>query len=117
VRDALFITSNFVIFLGYCFLAVFVVPMAAVRLWVTRIGGMLFFLLCGLHHLENVAHLVYTPEQRASEVYTSVHMLLIDVPQAGAVWAFVIGLYLEAVKWGPWSAGNRHSGSLTTTAK
>lgn len=108
--ELLFVVSNFTIFLGYVFLAVFVVPMASVRLWTTRLGGMAFFLFCGLHHLENVMHLVYSPDERVSDVYTTIHMLLIDIPQAVAVWVFVIGLYLEAVRWGPWSAGHIYTG-------
>lgn len=104
MRDVLFVASNLAIVLGYFFLAAFVVPRTTVRLHRTRIGGTGFFLLCGLHHLENVAHVLFENHEQVGHVMTSTHMLLIDVPQAICVWMFVTGLYLEMVRWGPWSA-------------
>ena len=105
MSEFLFIVSNLGITAGYVFLAVMVVPRATIRMTRTRIGGIGFFLLCGLHHLENVFHLVLAPDAKVIDVFTDLHMLLIDVPQAICVWSFVTGLYLEMTRWGPWSAG------------
>ena len=96
--------SNVGIMIGYVFLAAFVVPRATVHLRRTRIGGIGFFITCGLHHLENVAHLLIDGSMPVGRAMTSVHMLLIDIPQLVFVWMFVTGLYLEAVRWGPWRA-------------
>ena len=56
MRTALFVASNLGIFMAYVFVAAFVVPRAHLKLKRTRVGGIGFFLLCGLHHLENVGH-------------------------------------------------------------
>lgn len=106
----LFVASNLAITLGYVFLATVVVPRVTARLPRTRYGGIAFFLLCGMHHLENVGHVLFQPTEPVAEVMLSLHMLLIDIPQAIAVWCFVTGLYLEMARWGPWrAAGNDHS--------
>lgn len=106
MRTVLFVVSNIGITLGYVFLAAVVVPRVTVRLRRTRIGGVGFFLLCGLHHLEGVAHVLFETDEGVGKVMLSNHMLLIDVPQAIFVWMFVTGLYLEMVRWGPWSANS-----------
>lgn len=104
MKTFLFAISNIGITLGYVFLAAVVVPRATVRLNRTRIGGIGFFLLCGLHHLENVAHVLFEPEEPTDHTMLSLHMLVIDIPQMIFVWLFVTGLYLEMVRWGPWAA-------------
>lgn len=106
VRGVLFVLSNIVITLGYVFLAAFVVPRVTVRLQRTKIGGVGFFLLCGLHHLDNVGHYLFQSNLSVGSVYTEFHMLIIDVPQAVCVWLFVTGLYIELVRWGPWGLEN-----------
>lgn len=104
----LFVVSNLVITGFYVFVAAVVVPRSQARLWYTRLGGIGFFFLCGLHHLDNVAHVLFAADDTVAEVLLSWHMLLIDVPQGIFVGMFVIGLWMEAVRWGPWSA-NRAS--------
>lgn len=85
------------------FLALVVVPRVTVHLTRTKVGGVIFFATCGLHHLENIFHAVFQPGEPNRETMTALHMLAIDVPQALAVWLFVSGLYLEVVRWGPWA--------------
>lgn len=102
VFDILFVAANLIIFLGYVFVAAVVVPRVTMRLKRTRWGGVVFFLTCGLTHLDMVYHYVFAESERIGDVYSEWHMLLIHVPQAIAVWAFVTGLYLELVRWGPW---------------
>lgn len=110
VAGSLFVLSNVIITLGYVFLAAFVVPRVTVRLHRTRLGGVGFFLLCGLHHLDNVFHYLFQSQLPVGQVYTELHMLLIDVPQAICVWMFVTGLYIELVRWGPWRTGESNDG-------
>lgn len=101
-RELLFIVSNVGITLGYIFMAAVVVPRVTLHLKRTRYGGIGFFLLCGLHHLDGVFHVIFQSTVPVGQVMVEWHMLLIDIPQAISVWAFVTGLYLELVKWGPW---------------
>lgn len=98
------VVSNFAIALGYAFVAIVVVPGVTLRLWYTRVGGIVFFATCGLHHLENAFHVLFEGDQTIRHAMHVGHMLAIDIPQAIAVWMFVTGLYLEAVRWGPWRA-------------
>lgn len=100
----IFVVANVTIALGYVFLSAIVVPRITIRLWQTRIGGIGFFMLCGLHHLDNVFHLLLQRNETIGRVYPELHMILIDVPQAICVWLFVLGLYIELVRWGPWGA-------------
>lgn len=102
-RLMLFAVSNLTITLGYVFLSAYVVPRIAVRLTRTKIGGAGFFLLCGLHHLDNVYHALFQGQQSVRGVSVQLHMLMIDVPQAVFIWMFVSGLYVELVRWGPWA--------------
>jgi hypothetical protein len=102
VSEILFVASNLVIVLGYVFLAAVVVPRMTIRLNRTRWGGIVFFLTCALTHLDMIYHYVFASGQTISDVYGEPHMLLIHIPQAIAVWAFVTGLYAELVRWGPW---------------
>lgn len=97
---SLFAISNLGITLGYVFLAAFVVPKVRVHLLRTRLGGVGFFLLCGLHHLENVAMTLFMGHESVHMAMTSWHMIVIDVPQVVCVWMFVSGLYLEIVRFG-----------------
>jgi hypothetical protein len=98
----LFVLSNIGITAGYIFLALGVLPRVTVHLTRTKVGGVGFFLLCGLHHLDNVFHYLFQGKQHVEHVFTEWHMIAIDVPQFVCVWLFVTGLYIELVRWGPW---------------
>lgn len=102
---AAFIVANWAIFTGYVFTALFVAPRVQMRYKITKISAVVFFLTCGLHHAENALHVLFEPDETFEKMAHTFHMLAIDVPQAFAVWGFVIGLYLESVRWGPWRAG------------
>lgn len=102
MAGALFVASNLAIMLGYIFLASIVVPRVPVKLLRTKLGGVGFFSLCGLHHLDQVLHYVFQPAAQIQDVYTELHMVGLDIPQAVCVWMFVTGLYIEMVRWGPW---------------
>lgn len=90
----LFTAANVGIFSGYLFLAFFVIPALKVRLIRTKIGGILFFLTCGLTHAELAAH----AGSDSPLIFTSFHMMAIHMVQLVAVWLFVSGLYQEFVK-------------------
>lgn len=102
LSTTLFVVSNLGITAGYIFLALFVLPRVTVHLVRTKVGGIGFFLLCGLHHLDNTFHLLYQTDLAVGHVFLEWHMLAIDIPQFICVWLFVTGLYVELVKWGPW---------------
>lgn len=90
----LFSLLNIGIFSGYLFVAIFIMPALSVQMKRTKIGGPLFFLTCGLTHLDLAIHSwTQTPMD-----YTSLHALGIHIPQFIAVYMFFSGIYLEFVK-------------------
>ena len=94
-REAAMVAANVGIFLGYVFVAAVVMPAMPVRLLVTKIGGALFFITCGLTHLELAIHSLREPPAAS---LVSWHMLVIHSVQVVAVWLFIAGLYQEFVK-------------------
>ncbi len=103
VADWLFALENFTITAGYLFVAARVAPLflrkVGVGYWSTRIGGIGFFLLCGLTHLQHGLMALFGGSGKDMAAEPVSH--LIHAPQAVAVWMFVIGLYLELtdVNW------------------
>ncbi len=97
----IFVLSNVAITAGYAFLAVAVVPRVAVKLARTKLGGVGFFLLCGLTHL-HMAYQALFDQGAMGYAYMAVEpiMLLIHVPQAICVWLFVTGVYIEMGDFG-----------------
>lgn len=97
----LFILANVLITAGYVFLALGVVPRVDVKLLRTKIGGIGFFLLCGMTHL-NMAWMAMMQDDSHtySEGSTSWLMLAIHIPQAICVWLFVTGVYIEIGDFG-----------------
>lgn len=93
-REAAFFVANIAIFLGYLFVAVFVMPHFPVKLLKTKIGGVVFFVTCGLTHIEHALHTFGGGEYERGDLL-SWHMLVIHVIQAISVWFFVTGLYEE----------------------
>jgi hypothetical protein len=93
-----FALTNLAIVAGYLFIAVTVAPLfmkrVGVSLWTTRLGGIAFFLLCGATHLW-IAMAGMSDQHMGCEMATSTTMQIVHTAQAVAVWAFVIGLYVE----------------------
>ena len=105
VGEAIFIAGNAVIVLGYLFVAAFIAPKLALVLRRTKVGGVVFFLTCGLTHLELILH-AGTGESMsdAGHLWHSAPLHLI---QAAAVVVFVEGLYAEFIKGGAsWPPGS-----------
>jgi hypothetical protein len=96
-----FMLTNFGIVSGYIFLGVRVVPKAAMNMTRTKVGGILFFLTCAYTHFELGLHAFFGNGLTLDDML-SWHMIVNHTIQVFAVWAFVTGLYLEFVKWGPW---------------
>lgn len=94
--QSFFVASNFVIFLGYVFIATFVAKRLMVRP-VTLIGAIVFFTTCGLTHLDQVIHTVFYRNERWSTIASSPHMLWIHGVQAIAVWVFAVGFSLDLI--------------------
>lgn len=91
-----FVLVNLGIVAGYMFLAGVVVPRTNAQLRSTRWGGVVFFLTCGLTHLELAVHAAADQPITLAD-FESWHMLAVHVVQVIAVWFFVIGLYREFV--------------------
>jgi hypothetical protein len=98
-----FVLSNLAIAAAYLFVAVFVAPRIRLRARVTKVGGVGFFLLCRLMHallayyaFASVSHTTHS----AGPEGMGLLMFLVHVLQAPAVWAFVVGLYVELGKFG-----------------
>lgn len=82
---------------AYLFAALFIGPRLKGTSDLTRIAGALFFATCGLHHMEGALHLQATPNLTVFEMFTTVHMLVIDAVQAASIWLFIIGVYLDLI--------------------
>lgn len=88
-----FALLNFGITLGYLFVAVAVIPhMALSRMWV-RAAAVGFFVTCGITHMEMAVYALLNQHH----IFTTFTVVNHSV-QVIAVWAFVIGLYLEFIK-------------------
>lgn len=87
----LFVGTNMIIFFGYFVIAAYIAPRINLQRWSTRIGGVIFFITCGLTHLELAVHV----NSSWPDYWRSWHMLLIHPIQAVAVAVFIRGLYLE----------------------
>lgn len=104
IASWLFALENLAICAGYLFVAVKVAPLfmrkVGVRYWWTKVGGIGFFLLCGLTHGEMAWRALF--DHGMPVMVTELHAHLIHAPQAVCVWMFVIGLYVELTDI-PWS--------------
>lgn len=97
VGEWVFIAANFGIFLGYLFVAYKVAPYFQINSLKTKISGVVFFITCGLTHLEFVLHTL-SGEGFTVQDLVSAHMIIIHLVQVVAVWFFVTGLYNEFIR-------------------
>lgn len=96
----IFVLVNLAITLGYLYLAVRIVPKVRLQLKRTIYGGIGFFVLCAITHLDLAASTLFAPDMTFGEMAGSWPMLLVHAAQAVAVWLFVTGLYVEVGDWG-----------------
>lgn len=109
--------AGLVIVLSYWLIAVGVMPFFSTPRSMTRVGGVYFFMLCGLTHLEMSGHYLADDDLEVDGDLSSMHMAAIMIPQAVAVLMFAAGLYSDGrigVDVPPlvdrilrWLAGNR----------
>lgn len=99
-----YVLSNVAILGGYLFMGCFVAPRVKVAFMATKIGGALFFILCGLTHLSLSYYTLYRgPDGHGmaeAGMASSPAMVLLHAAQAVAVWVFVVGLYVELGRFG-----------------
>lgn len=88
-----YVAANVVIIMGYMMLSILVAPVTDFRKWYTKIGALVFFMTCALHHFHNVVHSVDSLAYRRVEL--NYEHIVIDILQAIAVWIFIIGLSQE----------------------
>ncbi len=93
-RQVLFVVSNLFIMAGYVFVAFRVLPLFPIRL-VSKAGSVSFFLLCASTHGDQLYHTLTDQTETWGEISGSVHMLVIHVPQAIAVWVFAVGFFRD----------------------
>ncbi len=89
----LLVILNVVIAIGYFLTATFVaptfrLPLSQGLLYGLRASAILFFVGCGLHHVEHAAHIATDP--RVAEAFDSWHMVFIEATQAIAAPTFVL---------------------------
>mgnify|MGYP001561845456 CR=1 FL=1 len=91
----LFILANVTITAGYLYVAATVVPRVQMNLLRTKIGGVGFFVLCGITHMVMAVQTLTDSPMTAVMMASSWWSLAIHIPQAICVWLFVTGLYVE----------------------
>lgn len=92
--QTLFVACNAIIVLGYVFVALRVTMVLPVRL-VTRVAAVAFFFLCAATHFDLIAHTLTDQADTWETITNEPHMWIIHLPQAIAVWVFVVGLYAD----------------------
>lgn len=91
---AQFVVANVVIAFGYVFFAANVIKLLPVR-GRTKVAGAAFFALCAATHLDMNYHLLFEPSEGMLDAAPRLHMQLIHVPQAFAIWAFVLLFFAD----------------------
>jgi hypothetical protein len=81
------------------------VPKVAINLGRTRYGGMIFFVSSGASRIVMAAQAVVDPHRQYGSWAATWLMLIVHGVQVVSAVAFVSGLYLEFVAWGPWALG------------
>ncbi len=90
----LFVLSNLAIVGGYGFIAFRVAPLFPVRA-VARYGAFAFFVLCASTHADQIYHTLTDRHEEWGWIASSLHMLVIHIPQSFAVWVFAIGFMID----------------------
>ncbi len=94
----IFYVSNLIIVSGYLFASALITRRKGIakgmsmRAW---LAGLSFFLLCGLTHVELAFHAFFNLRVINLDGSVDWHMLLIHIPQAVSIWAFLWAMQLE----------------------
>lgn len=89
--------ANLGLALAYVFVALFIAPNVSVALGRTRVGGLLFFGMGALLHLELTLHTAFDNNGLTPGELVSWPLRLILIFQVIGAWLFVTGLYAELV--------------------
>lgn len=104
-RLYLFVVENLGVLVAYLVIGFGIVPKVAIHLHRTRYGGMAFFAASGASRVVMAAQAAFDPDRSYGSWAATWLMILIHGVQLVSALAFVSGLYLEFVAWGPWALG------------
>jgi hypothetical protein len=104
-RLFVFVLENIGVLAAYLFMGFAIVPRVAINLRRTRYGGMAFFLSSGASRLVMAGQAVLEPQRQYGSWAATWTMIIIHGVQVTSAIAFMTGLYLEFVQWGPWAMG------------
>jgi hypothetical protein len=93
-----FYVSNVVIVSGYIFASMLITRRKGIAkdmTWQAWVAGLSFFLLCGLTHVELAIHAFFNRRVINVDGTVDWHMLLIHIPQAASIWAFLWSMSVE----------------------
>jgi len=88
---------NLAITAGYIFVGVTVAPSFDLKRNWAKVGGIVFFITCGLTHLEMAFYALSSQVAHSAHLGISFFSFANHFIQVIAVWTFVVGLYLEYV--------------------
>jgi hypothetical protein len=101
VRIALYVGESLLLAIGMFYLGFKVIPGAARNLRRTKWGGILFFTAAGAVNVDVAINALVN--RHARHYLANWHAIGIRVIAIAGLYTLVTGLYLEYVKWGPWS--------------
>lgn len=104
-RLYVFVAENIGVFIAYLVIGFAIVPKVAINLGRTRYGGVIFFASSGASRIAMAVQALVDPHRAYGSWAATWLMLIIHGIQLVSATAFVSGLYLEFVAWGPWALG------------
>jgi hypothetical protein len=104
-RLYVFVLENLGVFVAYLVIGFGIVPRVAIHLRRTRHGGMWFFASSGASRIAMAGQAVISQHRSYGSWAATWLMIVIHGVQVVSATAFVSGLYLEFVHWGPWALG------------
>jgi hypothetical protein len=104
-RLYVFVVENLGVFVAYLVIGFGIVPKVAIHLRRTRLGGMWFFASSGASRVAMAGQAMLDAHRSYGSWAATWLMIVIHGIQVVAATAFVSGLYLEFVHWGPWALG------------
>lgn len=88
--------------LGCIFLGIYVMPLTRLKLRITKVGGVGFFVLSALVHFGQALRTLFRPGRTYGEASYQPATVIVHVALAVCLWLFICGLYIELVRWAPW---------------
>lgn len=104
-RLYVFVVENLGVLVAYLTIGFGIVPKVAIHLPRTRYGGMIFFGSSAASRVVMAGQAAFDPHRSYGSWAATWTMIIIHGVQVISAVAFVSGLYLEFVQWGPWALG------------